>query len=207
MLKFVGYSPGSSGISHITPSAMNTLDIIILVILLPFLVQGIRKGFISQLTALLSIILGIWMAFKFSSLVVEWMKPQLHLSDQVLKVISFIIILIVVVLVLYLVGKLLEKMLKLVMLGWMDKLLGVILSLLKGLVVIGLLIVVFNSLNTNFHLVADEKLEGSVLYPALKDATYTIFPYLKEWLFPAGSPAVDPDSVEAASEALSSMTI
>ncbi len=185
---------------------MNTLDIIILVILLPFLVQGIRKGFISQLTALISIVLGIWMAFKFSSLVVDWMRPRLQLSDQVLKVISFIVILIVVVLVLYLVGKLLEKLLKLVMLGWMDKLLGVVLSLIKGLVVIGLLIVVFNSLNTNFHFISEEKINGSLLYPALKDATYTIFPYLKEWLFPAGTPTdVDTASVQAATDAITSM--
>jgi membrane protein required for colicin V production len=69
------------------------------------------------------------------------------------------------------------------MLGWLNKLLGAVFSLLKCSLIIGLLIMVFNSINNTFNLVAEEELAKSVLYPPLKDIAYTVFPYLKEMLF------------------------
>lgn len=169
---------------------MNTVDIIILVALVPFLIQGIKKGFVSQLTALVSLILGIWLAIKFSPLVVGYIQPYLELTDAVLKVIAFVLVLVVVVLLLNLVGKLLEKFLKMVMLGWLDKLLGLVLALLKGAILVGLLIVLFNTLNTNFDLVPEDVLNESVLYPIFKDAVYTVIPYFKDMLFNGGGTEV-----------------
>ena len=84
-------------------------------------------------------------------------------------------------------GKAIEKLLKLVMLGWLDKLLGLVLSLLKGGLLIGLLIVLFNTLNTKFGFVPQETLDSSVLYPPFKEITYTIFPALKDLLFNSAS--------------------
>lgn len=162
---------------------MQTIDIIILVCLVPFVVQGIRKGFVSQLTALVSVVLGIWLSARFSKVVSEYLRPYIEVSDALLNVISFIAILLGVTLVLYLVGKAIEKLLKLVMLGWLDKLLGLTLSLLKGILLIGVIIVAFNTLNVRFEFVSEEILENSVLYPPLKELTYTIFPVLKELLF------------------------
>jgi len=162
---------------------MQTIDIIILVCLVPFVVQGIRKGFVSQLTALVSVVLGIWLSARFSKVVSEYLRPYIEVSDALLNVISFIAILLGVTLVLYLVGKAIEKLLKLVMLGWLDKLLGLTLSLLKGILLIGVIIVAFNTLNVRFEFVSEEILENSALYPPLKELTYTIFPVLKELLF------------------------
>ena len=182
---------------------MNTIDIVLLIALLPFLIQGIRKGFVSQLTALVSTILSIWMAFKFSSLVTAWLRPHLQFSDSLLSVISFVLILLVVVLVLHVVGKIIEQALKLVMLGWLDKLLGFVLSLVKGFLVIGLLIILFNTINTNFHLVTEETLSQSVLYPALKDLAYTVFPFLKEWIFNAKGASDSQTATQAVAQLIS----
>lgn len=162
---------------------MQTIDIIILVCLVPFIIQGFSKGFISQLTALVSVILGIWMSSHFSKMLSDYLRPYIEVSDAVLNVISFILILLAVILVLYLVGKAVEKLVKLVMLGWLDKLLGMALSLLKGILLLGLFVVLFNTLNVKFEFVPEQTLESSVLYPPLKEITYTIFPFLKEMLF------------------------
>ena len=162
---------------------MQTIDIIILICLVPFIVQGFKKGFVYQLTALISVILGIWLSANFSTVVSEYLKPYLEVSDAVLNVISFIVILLVVILVLHLIGKAIEKILKLVLLGWADKLLGLVFSLLKGGLILGLLIVLFNTINVKFGLVPEETLDASVLYPPLKEITYSIFPILKDMLF------------------------
>ena len=106
--------------------------------------------------------------------------PRLEVSDTIVSVLAFVLILIAVSVAMVLLGKLLSKFLKVVMLGWLDKLLGVVFALLCTALVLGVLIVSFDALNTKFAIVSVEKLEGSVLYTALRSASWFVFPYLKE---------------------------
>ena len=72
---------------------MNTLDIIILLCFVPALISGISKGFIEQAIALVSLVLGAWLAYRFSALVSSWLEPVLEVSETALNVISFAAIL------------------------------------------------------------------------------------------------------------------
>lgn len=162
---------------------MNTVDIILLICFIPALVQGFRKGFISQIIAIISIILGAWLSFRFASEVSVWLAQYITGSEQILKITAFALILTAVIIGLALLGKLLESTFELVMLGWLNKLLGAAFSLVKAGLLIGLAIMVFCSLNNTFSLVSEEVLKESVLFPPLKDLAYTVFPYLKELLF------------------------
>lgn len=162
---------------------MNILDIIILICFVPALIQGLRKGFIAQVIAIVSILAGVYLSFRFSTEASMWLAQYIQGSEQVLKIVAFALILIAVAAALTALGKLIEGFFKIVMLGWLNKLLGVLFSLLKCVLITGLLIMVFNSINNTFNLVAEEELAKSVLYPPLKDIAYTVFPYLKEMLF------------------------
>ena len=164
---------------------MATLNIILLVCFLPGIIRGLSKGFLEQALALVGIVLSVWAAFRFSSLVCTWIKPYLEVSETVLSVISFALILVVVALVAILVGKLLTKLLELAMLGWLDKVLGLVLALAVNALAIGVVIVLFDTLNLKFGFVKPEVLDGSVVYTALKDLSYLVFPYLKELFFKA----------------------
>lgn len=161
---------------------MNTLDIILLLCFIPALIQGLRKGFISQVISIISIIAGIWASAKFADIVSAWTSQYLTASEQVLKVISFAIILILVFLILAIIGKAIEGIFKLVMLGWLNKLLGMVFALMKTFLIIGLLIIIFNSLNETFDFVKESTLDKSVLYPGMKKMAYEVFPYLKDLL-------------------------
>ena len=162
---------------------MNTLDIIILICFVPALVQGLRKGFIAQIIAIIAILLGVFLSFQFSSVVSTWIAQYLEVSEQILNLVSFALILLGVTAGLFALGKLLEGMLKIVMLGWLNRLLGILFSFLKCAIVLGLIIMVFNSLNSSFNFVEEDELAKSMLYPPLKDFAYTIFPYLKGLVF------------------------
>ncbi len=163
---------------------MSTLDIILLVCFVPSIVRGIQRGFIAQVVSLVSVILGIWLAFHFSEMACEWLKQYLpNLSETVLYIVGFVLILVVVALLLHLVGKLILRLFKAVDLGWLNWILGLIFSLLKGALIIGLLLVLFDTLNLKFELVKPETLDQSVLYAPLRDAAYKVFPYLKALLF------------------------
>ena len=161
---------------------MNILDAIILIALIPAIIQGLRKGFISQAISIISIVAGIWASARFANIVTEWVSQYITASEQVLKIIAFALILVVVFIVLGLLGRLLESILKIVMLGWINKLLGLLFSLLKAVLIIGLIILAFSSLNSSIGLVKPEVIEGSALYEPVKDIAEAIFPYIKNML-------------------------
>ena len=103
---------------------MATLDIILLCCFIPGIIRGLSKGFLEQALALAGIVLSVWAAFRFSSLVCTWLKPYLNISETTLNIVSFALILIVISLAVVLVAKLLTKVAELAMLGWLDKTLG-----------------------------------------------------------------------------------
>ena len=161
---------------------MNILDAIILICLIPAIIQGIRKGFISQAISIVSVIAGIWASARFANMVSEWVAQYITASEQVIKVVAFALILVVVFIVLGLLGRVLEKILDFAFLGWVNRLLGVIFSLMKAFLLLGLVILAFNALNNAFGLVKPEIIEDSVLYGPVKSLADTIFPYIKNML-------------------------
>lgn len=162
---------------------METLDIIILICFIPAIIRGLQKGFIEQAVALVSLILGAWLAFRFSSIVSDWLHPYIDVSETVLNVISYAVIIITVVVLLFLLGRLLTGIVKLVLLGWLDRLLGLVFAIMKTALIVGLAVVLFDTLNLKFEFVKPEVLDASVLYTPVKDLAYAIFPFLKELIF------------------------
>ncbi len=163
---------------------MCTIDIILSICFIAALIHGIVSGFISQAFSILSLILGSWLAFQFSKTLCGYIIEYLPgVSPAILNVISFIIILTVVLVLFSLLGKVLSKAVKFAMLGWLDKLLGAILSLVKATLIIALLIILFTTLNSQFHFVPEEALAKSTYFNPLKDFSYTAFPYLKALIF------------------------
>ena len=167
---------------HILGKYMNILDAIILICLIPAIFQGLRKGFISQAISIISLIAGVWASARFADIVTLWASKYITASEQILKIVAFAIILIVVFIILGLIGRLLESVLKFVFLGWLNRLAGLIFSLMKALLILGLVTIAFSSINDALGLVKPEVISESMLYQPLKDAADTIFPYIKNML-------------------------
>ena len=162
---------------------MATLDIILLICFIPGIIRGLSKGFLEQALALAGIVLSVWAAFRFSTLVCVWLKPYVDVSETTLNVIAFALILVAVSLLVLLLAKLLTKVAELAMLGWLDKILGLVFALAVNALVIGVFIILFDTVNTKFALVKPDVLEGSIVYTHLRDLCYFVFPYLKELFF------------------------
>ena len=162
---------------------MATLDIILLICFIPGIIRGISKGFLEQALSLVGIVLSVWAAFKFSALVCDWLKPYLSLSETTLSVVAFALILVAVCLAVLIVAKLLTKVLEMSMLGWLDKILGLVFALVVNALLLGVFIILFDTLNLKFGFVKPEVLDGSVVYTTLRDFCYLVFPYLKAFFF------------------------
>ena len=161
---------------------MNILDIILLICFVPAVVQGFRKGFIAQVIAIISIIAGVWLSFHFATVVSTWLGQYIQGSEQVMKIVAFALIFIAAIAVLALLGKLIEGAVKLVMLGWLNKLLGGVFAILKWVLIMSLIVVAFNSINQTFNIVKPNVLAESQLYPVLTEIANSVFPYLKSLL-------------------------
>ena len=162
---------------------MATLDIILLICFIPGIIRGISKGFLEQALSLAGIVVSVWAAFKFSALVCTWLKPYLSLSETTLSVVAFALILVAVCLAVLIVAKLLTKVLEMSMLGWLDKILGLVFALVVNALLLGVFIILFDTLNLKFGFVKPEVLDGSVVYTTLRDFCYLVFPYLKAFFF------------------------
>ena len=159
---------------------MGTLDIILLVCFIPALITGISKGFVEQVVALASVILGAWLAFRFSEKLAAWLAPSFNLDIKLLQIIAFVLILILAIVLLHLAGRLLVGVLKLATLGWLNRALGFVFAIFKAAIVLGLLITVFEALNGQWSLIKPEVLADSPVYGALKGFALKVFPFLKE---------------------------
>ena len=158
---------------------MGTLDIILLCCFLPALYTGLTKGFVQQIISLVSLLAGAWLAIKFSDAVTQWLAPHLTMSEPFLHILSFVLIFVAAVLVLGLIGKLLNKLLSAATLGWLNRLLGLLLALLETALILGLLAILFDSLNAQWSLVDPEVLDQSVVYKFVRDLAAKILPALK----------------------------
>lgn len=163
---------------------MNTLDIVILLCFLPAIISGIHKGFIAQVISLASLFLGIWLAFHFSDLACSWLSQYLTgVSEAILSIVGFVVVFCIVALLMFFAGKLLTGVAKMTSLGWLDWALGIAFALIKVGLLIGIVLIFFDTINLKFDLVAQEKLDESILYGPIRDISYKVFPYLKALLF------------------------
>ena len=162
---------------------MNAVDLLLIVCFVPALVLGLQKGFVRQAMGLVALVVGIWFSWNFSEPLSIWLLKYFDISPTYMDVIAFIIVLALVIFLLSLLGNLFERVLKLAMLGWLDKLLGMPFALLKMLLVLGLVIICVDAINSTLSLIPSETLDDSVLYHPIKSAAYVVFPYLKELIF------------------------
>ena len=162
-------------------NTMGTLDIILLACFIPALIQGISKGFIEQLVGIASLIIAAFASFALSSKVYTYFAPSFpDIDPKLFNVICFAVVALVAVILVRLLFNVILKFTKDATLSLMNRLLGLVFSVFKAALIIGLLITVFESINNHFELVKPSVLGDSVMYTAIKEFTGKIFPFIKD---------------------------
>ncbi|MEN9697139.1 MAG: hypothetical protein RLZ56_560 [Bacteroidota bacterium] len=103
------------------------LDILTGTILIIALLQGYKNGLIRALVSFMSLFLGLILAFQFAGWVATQLKAHTKIASHWLPFISFLIVLIGVMLLLKWTARLLQQTAEWLMLGWLNKLLGIVL--------------------------------------------------------------------------------
>lgn len=146
---------------------MNLLDFFILIPVVWLCIRGFSKGLILELATLIGMALGILAAYYFSPGLSSALKDYLTFSDPILKIISYIAIFLCVLLVSWLIGKLISKGADLIALGWLNKILGGIFGLVKGVLVSALLVMAVIYFDKNEKVITPRAKERSMFYQGL----------------------------------------
>jgi membrane protein required for colicin V production len=118
---------------------MNIIDMIILAVICCFLIRGIFRGLTRELASIVGVIAGFYAAFIFSPEAVKLLPAKIAAGPYA-GILGFVSVFCGVVLFIHLLGWLIRKLLGVILLGWLDRVLGAGFGAVKGALV---LVVVF----------------------------------------------------------------
>lgn len=159
------------------------IDIIVCILLVMAIVKGLRRGLIVALFSIIAFIVGLAAAMKLSVVVAEYLKDSVNISAQWWPVISFILVFAVVVILIRLVANLIERSVEWSMMGWVNKLGGVLLYVLIYIIAFSVLLFFAEQVK----LINQETIQKSVTYsfvrpwgPWAVDAFGAVVPLFKD---------------------------
>jgi membrane protein required for colicin V production len=119
---------------------MNGADVLIVLVLLGSTIIGLLRGFVREAVSLIFWVAAVWAAWKFGPLI----EPNLGgvlAYPNVAPWIGRLCVLVLVLLVGWAVGMLLSYFTRSLGLGVMDRVIGVLFGIVRGMVLVGLLII------------------------------------------------------------------
>lgn len=141
-----------------------SIDIVFLICLALAVFRGMRHGLILSVLSAVAWVAGLAAAIKLSAAVALLLRNSMHLSTRWLPVLAFILVFLAVVLAIRWGAKLAEAGLDLAMMGWLNKLGGVLLYAAMYTVVLSVLL--FYALQV--HVVSAATATSSVVYPFIR---------------------------------------
>lgn len=103
------------------------LDLVFVIILILAVIKGYHRGLIVGLFSFIAVIIGLAAAMKLSAIAANYIGTAVKISDKWLPMISFAVVFIGVVLLIRLGANLIQKTVEITMLGWVNRVGGVIL--------------------------------------------------------------------------------
>ena len=119
---------------------MTGADVLLILVLLGSTLIGLLRGFVREAVSLIFWILAIWSAWKFGPMVEPHLGGLLA-GSNVAPWVGRLVILVLVVLIGWLLAMLLSYFTRTIGLGVMDRVIGLLFGVVRGMVLVGLLII------------------------------------------------------------------
>jgi membrane protein required for colicin V production len=153
---------------------MNFIDYIILILAVAFIIDGYRNGIIISLASIAALILGIYIAVHFSNYLDATLIEHVNPSKKWLPILSFCITFLLVVIAIIVVAKLMEKLVDVVGMGFLNHLGGAALGLVKGIILVSILLFIATSFDPKGKWLTHEDKKESYFYKSVSE----VFPKL-----------------------------
>lgn len=161
---------------------MSFIDIVFAVILGFAVYKGLKNGLFVEIASLIALVAGIYFAIKFSSFVGGLLGEFISSwNPKYIEIIAFIMTFLLVVIGIHLMAKILTKITDFAFLGWINKLAGVIFSLLKTILALSVVLFIFEKININNMLLSKESQEHSIFFNPIQNTSKAIYPTIEKW--------------------------
>ena len=137
------------------------IDVIFIVLMSFAVMKGMKKGFLQSLFTFAGFFMGIAAGIKLSAVVGNYLSAHANINGKWLPLLSFIVVFAIVVVAMHYMGKFFQKTTEMVMLGWLNKLTGVILYVL----LYGLTFSVILFYAKTLGVLSPAQITASVFYP------------------------------------------
>lgn len=159
------------------------IDFIAIGLIVLAIIKGFRNGLVVAVFSLLAFVIGLAAALKLSAVVAEYLGDSTTISQRWLPILAFAIVFFIVVLLVRLGAKAIESGLRMAMLGWLNKLGGVVFYLLLYFLIYS--IILFYA--TQLHIIKSETAQVSTTYPiiypiapVIMDTLGSVIPFFKD---------------------------
>ncbi len=160
---------------------MNTVDLILIIILIAGAIRGFVKGFFVEFASVASIVLGVLCAMLFSVYLQSWLSHVVSWRPGTIKTVAFIIIFISVVIVVNLVASALEKFVRAIALGILSRIGGAIFGFIKTAFILSFLMYLINLVEAyDVTIIPKAPKSQSKYYAPIEKLLPNILPFLKE---------------------------
>lgn len=154
------------------------IDIVFILLVAIACYEGIKKGFIKSIISFTAFFIGFFMATKFASTVAVYLTNHQWLNYKWIPFLSFILVLALVFLTMHLLGRILEKSAELIMMGWFNKLIGILLYLLMYGLFYSMILYYLNQL----HLLSEKQINASFFYNKLAPIAPMLLNQIGNWI-------------------------
>jgi membrane protein required for colicin V production len=133
--------------------------------------QGMKKGLVRSLLSFVAVFIGLAAAMKLSSTVAAYLTEAGWENRIWLPFVSFVLVMAVVFIGIQWLGKLLEKTAEVLLLGWINKLGGILIYLFAY----GLLFSVMLHYGKQLHLISEATIKASHFYSYIGPLAEDVF--------------------------------
>jgi len=156
--------------------SMTAIDITLVALIGFGAVKGLFKGFFVEVASLLALLMGAYSAIHFSNYAGVFIAKYFELSEKTASITAFIITFLAIVFAISFAGKALTKLASFASLGILNKILGGLFGGLKAALLVSVVLLVFDTLNTSLPIVSQASLAESVFYKRVQSLAPAILP-------------------------------
>lgn len=147
---------------------MNLIDSICLIILIYGSYKGFKNGIVGELLSFLGILLGIYLSKTYYPIVDEYLATIFDSTNQLISLISVILIFSVTIILTKILSKVITKALNVMALGLLNKLIGSVFGLLKYLLILCIITFIFSQANDVFVFIETNKIEETQIFSKIQ---------------------------------------
>lgn len=153
--------------------SLNYIDLAVVCLLVYGLSRGAYRGFFVEVSSLLALVLGVFGALHFSSFTTSLLVN--YIEWDYLPILAFALTFIGIMIGVAWIGKVLTKLAKVVLLGFLNRLLGALFGSCKWLVICGVLIWILGQIDVFVSFLPETVKDNSLVFQPLEELGAYLF--------------------------------